>query len=138
MERSRHPLCAHIRVVVATALAVLAVAMLPPRPALAIALKPVTVTITRVTQTGRHNLYDLANGSASDFFARVFIDSTISAQGPRIDNKDDIFPNWAFSKTVPKQQGRIAIRIEIWDFNGNVAPSMIVDVDPTPCDPVFG
>jgi CSLREA domain-containing protein len=147
MSHSKHTFWARGRTVLVAVLVALVVGLLPPASsALATLTVPVTVTITSVRQYPiAGNFYDSIQYTElhryPDFFAQVFIDSTTPQVGPRIDNRPAISPGWTFKKDVPKQQGSIIVRIEIWDYNGSLWPSMIVDVDPRQsanCDLLLG
>jgi CSLREA domain-containing protein len=117
----------------------LAAAALFPSPAKGATVQ-VAVTIDSVTNISAGDPF----GDLPDFFARINIGNQSWVETPTIPNANTITPNWVAGRNVSSAVGRIPIRIEIYDDDGNVlgAPVVqLVDVDPAvtgQCDPTFG
>jgi hypothetical protein len=73
----------------------------------------VKVTIEHVV-TLAENCEETLTNTECDFYTRIQIDGD-TYQSDTIDNDNNIYPNWEFSKRVPVSQGTVPIAIQLWD-----------------------
>jgi len=78
--------------------------------------------------------FDPASPWGADFYASVTIDGEeLNNRDQHVEDQDDIFPDWEFSKQVDLAMGRISVTIEIRDYDGGLrGEDDHADINPNP------